>query len=94
MARFSSRALAAGAMVLFAAAVAPRVHKVLDKQRARTAHPGHLPGLLSGARHSGGTRSNRRRSWINVAAGIVLAVIAGGFRFCPPGDDAAHQRPQ
>ena len=73
-------ALAAGAMVLFAAAVAPRVHRVLDKQRARQLTRAIFPvyylvlAILAAL-------AAVSAFLINVAAGIVMAVIAGGFVF-------------
>jgi flagellar biosynthesis protein FlhB len=73
-------ALAAGAMVLFAAAVAPLVHKVLDKERARTLTRAIFPvyylvlAIMAGLASIAGFL-------VNVAAGLVLAVIAAGFLF-------------
>jgi hypothetical protein len=80
-------------MVLFAAAVAPLVHRVLDKERARTLTRAIFPvyylvlAIMAGLAAIAGFL-------VNVAAGLVLAVIAGWISLCAPGDDAAHQRAQ
>lgn len=73
-------ALCAGAMVLFAAAVAPLIHRVLDKDHTRTMTRAIFPAyymvlaIVAGLAAVSGFL-------VNVAAGIVLAVIAGGFLF-------------
>jgi flagellar biosynthesis protein FlhB len=73
-------ALAAGGMVLFAAGVAPIIHRVLDKAPARDVTRAIFPvyyvvlAILAGLSAIGGFLTNP-------AAGIVLAVIAGGFVF-------------
>lgn len=73
-------ALCAGAMVVFAAAVAPLIHRVLDKAHARTITRAIFPAyymvlaIMAGLAAVSGFL-------VNVAAGIVLAVIAGGFLF-------------
>lgn len=73
-------ALTAGAMVMFALGVAPRVHRVLDKERAsaftRALFPVYYLVLAVM-----GTLAALPAFLVNVAAGIVLSVIAGGFVF-------------
>lgn len=73
-------ALCAGAMALFAAAVAPLIHRVLDKTPARTLTRAIFPAyyLVLAIMAGLGAAS---AFLVNVAAGIVLAVIAGGFLF-------------
>lgn len=73
-------ALSAGGMVLFAAAIAPTIHKVLDKQPASTVTRAIFPRyylVLAIVTGLGAACA----FLVNVAAGIVLAVIAGGFVF-------------
>jgi len=73
-------ALCAGAMVLFAAAVAPLIHSVLDKAHARTLTRATFPAYYLVLAIMAGLAAVSA-FLVNVAAGIVLAVIAGGFLF-------------
>lgn len=73
-------ALTAGAMVMFAAGVAPLVHKVLESADAskltRAIFPVYYLLLsITAALAAVGA------FLVNTAAGLVLAVIAGGFLF-------------
>ncbi|MBV6658526.1 MAG: DUF4149 domain-containing protein [Devosiaceae bacterium] len=73
-------ALTAGGMILFAAGVAPTIHRVLDKAPARTVTRAIFPiyylvlAVLAAIAAGAGF-------FVNVAAGILLTVIAGGFVF-------------
>lgn len=73
-------ALCAGAMVVFAAAVAPLIHRVLDKAHARTITRAIFPAYYLVLAIMAGLAAVSA-FLVNVAAGIVLAVIAGGFLF-------------
>lgn len=73
-------ALAAGAMVLFAAAVAPRIHRVLGKAEARTLTRAIFPAYYLVLAVLSGLAAVAAFA-VNVAAGLVLAVVAGGFVF-------------
>ncbi|MFK7793516.1 MAG: DUF4149 domain-containing protein [Devosiaceae bacterium] len=73
-------AVSAGAMVLFAAAVAPVVHSVLEKKPARDVTRAIFPVYYLVLTFTAGLAAVSA-FLVNVAAGIVLAVIAGGFLF-------------
>ncbi len=83
MARFLAlffAALTAGGMVLFAAGVAPTIHRVLEKGAARTVTRAIFPTYYLVLAIGAGLAA-LAAFFVNVAAGIVLAVIAGGFVF-------------
>lgn len=73
-------ALTAGAMVLFALGVAPVVHKVLDKIPARDVTRAIFPVYYLFLAITVALAA-LPAFLINVAAGIVLVTIAGGFLF-------------
>lgn len=73
-------ALAAGGMVLFAAGVAPKVHRVLGKAEARALTRAIFPVYYLVLAVLAGIAAVAAFA-VNVAAAIVLTVVAGGFVF-------------